>query len=163
MKHLRYVHMAAESCLRTRCHETTRGIFDARNVLPALRLMRTRVHKKAVVFLEREGKLGEKFALRCIEPGLGPIDGRCGDRVHAGSPAEDRRVMVAEEGLGTSLNFPHYRVDSIARVGAIADVIAEKDETLDTAAAGVAKARVERLAVCMNVAEQPDPHISLSQ
>ena len=78
--------------------------------------------------------------------------------IHTGGAAGDGGVMIAEQCHGAALDLPHHRIHRKARIGAVADVVAEKDKTADAGAAGVIEARLERFAVGVNIAEQSYPH-----
>src|SRR5689334_19025496 len=71
--------------------------------------------------------------------------------------------MVAEQRNRAVLDLAQDRVDREARIGAVAHIVAEENETRDAVAAGVAQARLQRFAVGVNVAEQPDPHLRLTK
>jgi hypothetical protein len=66
--------------------------------------------------------------------------------------------MVAKQRHGASLDLAHHGVDDVARIGAISDVIAEKDKAADPGTPGMIEGRLERFPVRMNVAEQSNPH-----
>ena len=111
----------------------------------------------ATIF-EGQRQLREKFALGGIELRPRPVDRLSRNRVHATGATGDGSVMVAEQGHRAAFDLAHHRVDRKAGVGAVADVVAEKDETIDAAAACVVEACLERFAVGVNVAEQSNPH-----
>jgi hypothetical protein len=55
-------------------------------------------------------------------------------------------------------DLSHHSVDRKTRVGTVPDIVTKEDEATDAAAPCVLEARLERLAVCVNVAKQADPH-----
>jgi hypothetical protein len=61
--------------------------------------------------------------------------------------------MVALYGHRAVFDFTHQSIDYKARVGAVPDVVAKENEAADAAPPCVIEARLERLAVCVNVAE----------
>ncbi len=71
--------------------------------------------------------------------------------------------MVAEQRSRAVLDLAQHGVDRKAGIGAVAHVVAEEDETRDAIAAGMAETCLQRLAVGVNVAEQPDPHLRLTK
>jgi hypothetical protein len=66
--------------------------------------------------------------------------------------------MVAKQRYGARLDLAHHGVDDIARIGAVPDVIAEKDEAADPGTPRMVEGCLERFPVRMNVAEQSNPH-----
>ncbi len=57
-----------------------------------------------------------------------------------------------------SLSLAHDGVDGETWVGAVTDIIAQKNEPADAGAPCMLKARLERFSVGVNVAEEPHPH-----
>ena len=66
--------------------------------------------------------------------------------------------MVAEQRDGAARRKVLHGVDDEARIGAIADVVAEKHVTIDRMSLRMRETRFERFAVAVDVRKQGDQH-----
>jgi hypothetical protein len=97
--------------------------------------------------------LSEEFPLGAVEARSCPFNRFGGDRIHAARTVADRGIMVAKQRHGASLDLAHHGVDDVSRIGAVSDVIAEKDEAADSRTPRMVEGRLERFPVRMDVAE----------
>jgi hypothetical protein len=116
--------------------------------------------EEPIGFLQRERQTGEEIALRAIEAAPRPFDRHLRSLVHPLTVRNHRGIVIAEDGCGAACDIALYRFERLARIGTVADVIAEKDVALRLAAFSVAEAGRQGLAVRMNVRQERDEHRS---
>src|SRR6266516_2562511 len=140
MEKLGHVYMTAERGLRTRRHETARGALNTGDVFPILGRVGAGVHKNPVTFVKSQWQFGEELALGGVKPGPCPFDRLRGYVIHTAGATGDGGVMIAEQCHCAGLDFAHHRVHRETGVGAVADIVAEKDKAADAATTSVVKA-----------------------
>ncbi len=96
MVELRHVYVTAERRPRVRRVKAMRCVFDTCDVFPGRRCMRARVHEQPAAVFESKRQPREKVALRDVEPGSRPVDGRGRNGIHAVGAGRDCIVVVAE-------------------------------------------------------------------
>ena len=93
-----------------------------------------------------------------VEVGAGPVNGIRGDSVHVGRANANRSIVIPSERNGAMLDFAHDGIDGEGGVGAIADIVAHKNEVADAATARVVEAGLKGLPIGVNVGEDSNPH-----
>jgi hypothetical protein len=139
-------------------HHAARGLQAVGHVVPARRRIGVGVHEQALPFLDEQGPRAQEGALCFVELSARPIDRCRSQRIHARARFEDGLVVIAEKRDRVFLDEARDRIDDEARIRAVADVVAEKNETLGTQTAGVIETGLERLAVSVDVREEGDQH-----
>ena len=71
--------------------------------------------------------------------------------------------MIAAQRDGAALHKPHHAVDDEAGIGAVAHIVAEENKIADRAALRMREARLERLAVGVDVGEDRGAHAGSSR
>ena len=66
--------------------------------------------------------------------------------------------MIAAERNGSAGNEVPHKVDDVAGIGSVADVVAEEDHSVGPGALRMRKAGVDGLAVSVDVGEKRDQH-----
>ena len=89
----------------------------------------------------------------------GPIDGPQGDRVEAVGIEQRRLVVVAQDG---HLGLGDHLVQALARIGPVADNIAQAIDLADALGADVVEHDPERFQIGMDVADQGTLHAATS-
>ena len=87
-----------------------------------------------------------------------PLDRQRRLVVHALRHADRGAVVIAEQRDRAARDEILHGVDREARIGAVADVVAEEDMAIDRMPLRMREAGFERLAVAVDVGEQGDQH-----
>src|SRR5262249_45526220 len=132
---------------------------DAGDVLEAGGVPGVGMDVQAVALFDRQGKALEKGDLLGRQPAAGPFDGPARIGMHLGRRrARDREIVVAEHGDSPACHRGPDGLDDRAGIGAVSDVIAEKNELVGPRPAGVREAGRQGLLVGVHVGKNRDQH-----
>src|ERR1700691_81964 len=124
-----------------------------RDVVPMLRTRGFGMDEESLARVGRERQLGEEIFLRRVQLVAGPVACLARIGIHGVARPRDGSVMIALDDEGVLIAHVSDEIHHIARIGAIADEIAEKDETLGAARPGISQASIKRFTVGMDVRE----------
>ena len=116
------------------------------------------MHIEMVAFRRGERQGIQECQLALIELLTRPLDRDHRLVVHARRGADRRAVVIADERDRAARDERLDGVDGESRIGAVADIVAEKYEAVDAAAGGVSEAGFEGLTIAVDVGEQRNQH-----
>ena len=112
------------------------------------------MHVEAIVLLARQRQFRQETPLRRAQPAAGPFDRGLRLGIHGFGRRADGVVVVAAHGERALLDQAHHGLDRPFGIGAISDIVAEKNEAFRAACPRRIKARGKRLPVGVDIRKQ---------
>jgi hypothetical protein len=138
--------------------ETGGGIEVAKDVTPLRGSIESRVHNCEIADLTLEAQVAQPFTVLVAQLLARPSHGPLCHFIEIASRHRLGSLLVVISLNGWAIQIAHD-LDALARIGVVADDIAQANEMRAVMFAGVRDHGLERLQVCMHIAENGKPHL----